>query len=807
MKNRKYNVPFKGEALSRIAYPMGGTGAGMMCLQGTGAIGSMSVRNKMDLHNEPNMFAAVTIKGEDAFSAVLEGAVPKSKIYTSRGAFGEAGNGLHGKNYGLPRFDECEFSAKFPVATVKLCDKDIPIAAEIKGYSPFIVGDEDNSGLPAAMLEYTLTNTSGKEIEAVFYFASFNFMKENDDRCVVPCKDGFILRQPAVEGAKDKQGDFCIFAEEDAYVDAAWFRGGWFDTFTMLWKNMQLGIYGNKTHESGTSDGGTIAIPFKLAAGASKTIKLNMCWYVPYSDIRIGHPESKCDGDCCCDGKKDEPGYEPWYATRFADINAVRDYIVANKAMLRDKSFKLSDTIGKVTLPAEVVDAVDANLTILKSATILREKGGRMWAWEGCFDCGGCCHGTCTHVWNYAQSLPHMLPALERSLRQTEFNECQDERGHQNFRAPMPLIEADHGFHAAADGQLGGIMKVFRDYHISGDKNWLADMWPKVKQSLEYCITTWDKKGEGVLKEPHHNTYDIEFWGPDGMCSSFYLGALKAAAAMSEILDDNTHERYNQLYQNGRKYMEEKLFNGEYFFHDVMRDGLEATLKPENEYPETNELLVAEGPKYQYGTGCLSDGVLGAWMAMVCGVGEILDSEKVKSHLLSIYKYNYKDNLKRHSNPQRPGYAMGDEGGVLLCSWPHGGKPSLPFVYSDEVWTGIEHHVAAHLIMMGCVEEGLQVVRTCRDRYDGIVRNPYNEYECGNWYARAMSSYSLLYALTGISYDAATQILTIAPKLKGDFTSFLSTATGYMLAGVRDGKPFAEVIDGEITVKEMKYDI
>lgn len=93
-------------------------------------------------------------------------------------------------------------------------------------------------------------------------------------------------------------------------------------------------------------------------------------------------------------------------------------------------------------------------------------------------------------------------------------------------------------------------------------------------------------------------------------------------------------------------------------------------------------------------------------------------------------------------------------------------------MYSNEVWSGIEYQVAAHLIAEGEVEKGLEIVRTCRNRYDGRVRNPFNEYECGSWYARALSSYSLLQALTGVRYDAVDRTLHIAPRIEGDFITF-----------------------------------
>ena len=265
-----------------------------------------------------------------------------------------------------------------------------------------------------------------------------------------------------------------------------------------------------------------------------------------------------------------------------------------------------------------------------------------------------------------------------------------------------------------------------------------------VKRSLDYCIATWDPRHDGLVEEPHHNTYDIEFWGPDGMITSFYLGALQAAVQMGRALGDE-NPLYSELLQKGTRNAQSKLFDGEYFVQRIQWQGLRAgdpTRAQSSGAPEAMAILEKEGPKYQYGTGCLSDGVLGAWMAQVCGVGQVLDAAMITSHLRSVHKYNLKHDLSNYADPQRPNYACGAEGGLLLCTWPKGGQLSLPFPYSNEVWTGIEYQSASHMMRMGLVNEGLEVVRACRDRYDGRVRNPFDEYECGHWYARAMSSYA-----------------------------------------------------------------
>ncbi|HUP12226.1 MAG TPA: GH116 family glycosyl hydrolase, partial [Niastella sp.] len=447
-------------------------------------------------------------------------------------------------------------------------------------------------------------------------------------------------------------------------------------------------------------------------------------------------------------------------------------------------------------------------LTILKSPTVLRQYDGRLWSWEGCGDDSGCCHGSCTHVWNYAQTMPHLFPTLERTLRHTEFCENQNDEGHQAFRANLPISPLKHDFHAAADGQLGGIMKVYREWRISGDNQWVDKIYPMVKKSMDYCIKKWDPRGKGVVEEPHHNTYDIEFWGPDGMCTSFYIGALKAIIEMGTFLSKEVQE-YQSLYTKGRQYMEVELFNGEYFIQSIEFKGLNAPdpAKAQSfggEYSnEAIAMLQMEGPKYQYGKGCLSDGVLGAWIGRMCGLEDIMDAQKTVSHLASVYKYNLRDDLSEHANPQRPAYALGHEGGLLLCTWPKGGKLSLPFVYSDEVWTGIEYQVASHLMLAGKIQEGLRIVRLCRQRYDGRIRNPFNEYECGHWYARAMSSYGLLQGLTGVRYDAVDKTLYIDSKI-GDFTSFISTATGFGNISLNKGKPKLTTVYGTIDVAKVK---
>jgi len=807
-EGRGYNGPYAGAQLNRVAFPIGGIGAGMFCLEGTGAVSHVSVRNVLQFFNEPCTFAAVCIKGEKNVARVLEGPVPGWKLFGSA----RTGNGASGMSYGLPRFKEATFLARFPFGSVGLKDPDIPLDVTLTGWSPFVPGDADNSSLPVGGLEYSFGNRTGAAVEAVFSFNTKNFMAAAEGgNGIRAIKNGFVLYQERTEGKPENQGAMAIFVDHDsAVIDHGWFRGGWWDAVTLTWKNVQEATLLANPPQEGPSPGASIFVPLTIPAGETKTVRVMLAWYVPVTNLRFGKdpegtPQAK-GGEAAAECSS--PFYVPWYAGRFKSVEDVAEYWRLKYDPLREKSALFRDTFYDTTLPDAVVEAVAANLTILKSPTALRQVDGRLWCFEGCSDDEGCCHGSCTHVWNYAQAIPHLFPDLERSLRHTEFNDSQDERGHQTFRSALPIRPVAHDFHAASDGQLGGIMKVYRDWRISGDTDWLKSLWPKVRRSLDYCVRTWDPRGRGVLEEPHHNTYDIEYWGPDGHCSSFYLGALQAAIEMGTALGDDVSS-YRPLLEKGIRYLENDLYNGEYFFQKIQTEGLNAKYEPLDYssngpgYGEVIKTLNREGPKYQYGTGCLSDGVLGFWMARVCGLGEIVSVDKVKSHLTAVHKYNLKHDLSAFSNPQRPAFAAGKEGGLLLCTWPRGGELALPFVYSNEVWTGIEYQVASHLMLEGMVEPGLEIVRVCRDRYDGTVRNPFNEYECGHWYARALSSYGLLQGLTGVRYDAVDKTLYIDSRVGEDFRVFLAAASGFGTAGLKAGQPFIEMKSGTLNVERV----
>jgi len=695
----------------------------------------------------------------------------------------------------------------------------------ITGWNPFIPLDDKSSSIPCAILEYHLTNHSNSDAEFEFSYHLSHLAQGTDilaRNTTLPDRSGafqFNAEQPNAEAFGSASLSVVGVAPQ---VKAMWMRGKWFDWIASLWTELTTGKFrpNDGDTESGFSgrNGSSILLKGKLRPGESVTYPIVITWYFPNSNSTAGGlpAEKTCDTVGCCSAPADpvSPKWQAYYATHWKDAADVAAYVHRNFESLRRRTLAFQHGLCSSTMPEEAIDAIASNLAILKSSTVLRLANGNIWGWERCFADHGCCHGTCTHVWNYAQAFPHLFPQLERGLREVEYNHSMDERGHVQFRSALPEGPTPHDYHAAADGQLGGVMKVFRDWQISGDRAWLQRLYPAARMALEFGIRTWDPDLRGALFEPHHNTYDIEFWGPDGMCTSIYLGALNAAAAMAEELGlSDDVRRYRELSDKGKAFAEAELFNGEYFqqcvqWKDALDSSFRDSLSSSKIDPEERRILAAEGPKYQYGAGCLADGVIGAWMARVYGIGDPLSADKVRSSLAAIYKHCFKPDLSRHACTQRPGYATGNEAGLLLCTWPRGQRPTIPFVYSDEVWTGVEYQVASHLIEEGLVEQGLAVVRAVRSRYDGAVRNPFNEYECGSFYARAMASYAVLNSLSGFRYSAVSRTLWFAPKLATrPWCSFFSTATGFGTIRIDGTVLSINMIEGYLLVSRLVFTI
>jgi len=781
---------YTGRKLDEIAFPLGGIGTGMISLGGWGQFHDFEIFNRPSkgLMFNYTFFTLYAKQGdEEPVTRVLQG--PVGGTYTGGGSGVTRMDGS-----GLPHMRECKFIGNFPFAGIEFGDPKMPLEVSMEAYNPFIPLNDKDSSIPVAIFLFHLSNPTSDTVEATLFGNLENKVGHPEvGKGVIEYKEGenasgLMMTTKKHEPESPRFGSMSLTTTwSDLNVLTSWPGSGWFDSLHMFWDGAsEEGLLNENREPSESEDGrtniGSIGLKVSLKPGEEVTLPVMMTWYNPNFEKYWGG---------------EHPTWKNYYARIFSDAFDVAEYVGGNMERLEKETRLFKDSLFDSTLPQPVLDAISSQISVLKTTTCLRLPDGTFYGFEGCNPGSGCCEGTCTHVWNYAQAMPYLFPNLERSIRDADYAFNLTDGGHMTFRMPLPLgTMASGGFHAAGDGQLGGILKVYREWLISGDDEWMKGLWSRVKRALEYSWMEWDKDKDGVMEGVQHNTYDIEFFGPNTMMGSFYLGALRAGEEMARYLgEDEKADEYKAVFESGKAWMDENLFNGEWYRQDV---------RPNADGPE--EVSIEDYPKYQYGDGCLSDQMIGQWIARIVGLGDLFDVEQVKKTLESIFKYNWRADLSEHSNPQRI-YALNDEGGLLLCSWPRGGRPALPFVYSDEVWCGIEYQVAAHLIYEGLIAEGLAVVKGVRDRHDGERRNPWNEFECGHHYARSMASYSVMLALSGFQYSAPAKSMSFAPCInEDDFACFLSVDSGWgMFHQNLDGaaKADIEVSMGNLTLQKV----
>ncbi len=367
-----------------------------------------------------------------------------------------------------------------------------------------------------------------------------------------------------------------------------------------------------------------------------------------------------------------------------------------------------------------------------------------------------------------------LFPELEISARRNEFLTETDGDGKMAFRTMRLFGRPTFDMLAAADGQLGTIVRAYREWSLTGDDGFLRELWPKLKLALDYTQKEWDKDGDEILEGRQHNTYDIEFYGVNPLTGVMYLAALAAMERMAIVMGDGELAKvYRARREDSAKKLDGLTYNGEFF------------VQPSEDI---------DAHAYQHGQGCLSDQLLGQTFAYITGLGDLLPRAHLKSAAQAIFKYNFKRGEQRGACLQRL-YVADDEDGLVLGSWPNGGQPKYPFVYADEVWTGIEYAVATLLIYLGQVDEALTIVETVRDRQDGYRRNPWNEMECGFHYARSLASWGVLIALSGAQYDAKTGTQSFSPAIKQpQFRCFFSNGKQWGMFHQENGEKRVEVL-------------
>jgi uncharacterized protein (DUF608 family) len=806
--DRPTNSRFAGDARRSTALPLGGVGAGHMALHADGSL------RQWQLHGRPNhtafapgaLFAvrACCIEPPADVRRILQTAPPPPAADPAPCVDDDhVPNGLTDPLSVWPPVAASELSVGYPFARVAFADPELPLAVELEAHTPFVPLDDADSGLPLVVFNARLRNSGAEQLHGWLLATLPNLIgwdgltEFRDGRCGVLggnvnriVRDGertaIVMDNPTLAEDDPRFGEMAISSTAPCvplprFADVA-------DALRIaqtlkLLAPSQRGDFSPaalraavRDHQpppspvgpsqGGTTWGGGLALPFALAPGEETTIEVVHAWWLPnrVADFDQFGPERGLNRHRLWLGNA--------YAERHRGVAQVLDHHARERDELLASSRAWAESTATATLPQPVRELLDVQASLIRSPTLMVTGDGRCYGFEGGLgasttnwngDWGGSCPLTCTHVYNYEQALSRLFPRLARTMREVELDHVLGADGSLPHRVVLPLwLPQLHGVEIggpaapALDGMLGAVLKTYREARQGGGAAWLAERWDALARLMDHVDRTWNTAGDGVLRGEQPCTYDIALHGPNLLIGGLWLAALRTMEEIALRLGRSGADTYRARFEQARDGYEQ-LFNGEYYAQPVT------------------------GEPHDFGDGCLSDQLLGQWWAHQLELGYLLDPERVRSSLRAIVAHNLRQGFAERTPDDPPlGYrvfADGDDRGLVVCSWPRGGRPDVPLRYCDEVWSGVEYVVAAHCIDEGLEEEGLALVEAVRRRHDGTRRNPYNEIECGDHYARAMSGWSVLEALTGFRYDALAGRIALRGR-PGRFPFVAGTAWG-----------------------------
>ena len=731
---------YEGRNTARIRMPQGGIGTGSISVSGRGELVDWEIRNRPEKNRTPN-------RGKWGSGFILRCVTPDGKIRARlmEGPL-DAGQDYVGEpiNHGMPRFSTGAFKTAYPFAQLVMTDPKMPVRVTLETYNPFMQGDSEKSGIPAVLMRYRVTNLTDMPLETGVAA-----------QLMVPADGGTnafsFCRAPGCRGVKmvetrprpdEKRGELVLMAPDDETPCTHALRfdcDSWGVEKSHCWNRFfNSGDIVDHRVTDGKHDEHPLAmmtLAKRIPPHGTVTYPFAVAWRYP--DMFAW---GRKDGKPCCLGN--------YYAEAYPTAeSAASDLLVHTAAYERRTAEFVRSVTEAAGVPEVVKEAALFNLAMLKSTTCFRTPDGRFYGWEGSFDDSGSCYGSCTHVWGYEHALVDVWPDLARSMLETQFGPALDERGHMAFRVRLPLeAKAGEDTIDCADGHCQCLVKACEYWKRTGDDAWLRRMWPKIRLATEFCWIEkgWDGDCDGVMEGCQHNTMDVEYFGPNPQMEFLYLAALEAVAAMAERAEDPSFaEKCRDLLVRGSAWTEKNLFNGRYYEQKVVPPlstnaiarGLRTDMGAKN----------LENPEFQLANGCLIDQLLGDFSARSCGLKPVVDAEHGKKTLESVVKLCRKAPDDDLFNNMR-GFVYAGETSLRMAWYDESNMPAVPFPYYRETMTGFEYVVAALLAWNGERAEAERVVRDIRDRYDGYKRNPFNEPECGNHYARTLAAWTVFKA-------------------------------------------------------------
>ena len=838
-------LTYRGEALRAVTLPLGGIGTGSVALAGDGSLRQWQIVNNAnhDAH-VPNCFFAIWAGG--FMSTGRDAVVLQSEALYDDIAFKPAPSvtdhlvpkASRQLMADLPGVESLEITSRYPIAEVTYESRKLPVQVQMEAFSPFIPLNSKDSGLPAVLFNFTITNPSdqptlvslmaaqqnlvgwdGKtQIDGVHnlgYGGNVNSLAHLQGITALQMSN---VRLPADHPANGQLAVAVLDRPDEEIGETAWPPGLEFfakmqhsaDRITVmpqwasarqLWDHFSTnrgrlptpGTYpvSSAASPDGQTWNGALATHFILPPGVTHTVTLVLAWYFPnryvsWEQRNLGILDRRSRFWV---GNQ----YSNWFDSALAVVEYVRDNydrLVGQTRLYRDRFFDS-------TLPWQVLESVAAPVSTIRTPTCIWNEDGRFHGFEGCHGAstahgavGGCCPMDCTHVWNYEMALAKLFPDLERGMRRTDLIDQMSPQGAIPHRTPLPLYlprpwkEFIGGPRSPAmDGELGTVLKTYREVRHGAGQEWLDEMWPRVKRLMKHVMDDYDTEGDGVIRGEQPNTYDISIYGPNTFIGSLYLAALRAAEVMAKLQDeDDLAQTYRERFELSSKNYDELCWNGEYYVQVVDLE---------------------QYAQQQFGTGCHLDQLLGQWWAHALDLGYVLPEAHVKTAARNLFAFNRREGF----NPadQEPRVFLDErDRGLYICSWPRGGKPQVPTQYSDEVWSGLEYPVACLLLFEDEIEPALTMLADVRERHDGTRRSPWNEVECGDHYVRPMASWTLLEAAAGYRYDATRASLVFAPRIeRDDFRSFFITGGAWGTFSQDDGSARVSVHYGSLDVRQL----
>ena len=802
---------YTGDELRKIAMPVGGIGTGNIGLAGNGALVNWEVMNRPALNKSPAVSAfLIRIEQEDLplFTKVLEGPLDLSDY---EGPFG-----AEVKNHGMPRFRKATFKSAYPFGQVELEDKKSPLKVTLQAFNPLIPSDAQASSYPIMTFRCVVENTSKKS--AIVSVASnvSNFIRPRNSETSFINHNEYIKKQDycaiyssseMTDPRDENNGDFSIamLNPQKPTFRTSWADLTWRDSLLDLWDDFTDDGDLDERKSANFEPTGSLCDRRTILPGETEEFTFIISWYFPNRRAWSIEGEDGTSPPGTNIGKYSDLIIGNFYTTLFKNSIDVLDKYVPKRITLETRSFKFTNAILGTDFPEPLLDSALSNLSTLKTQTIFQSSDGKYFGWEGIGVNSGSCFGNCTHVWNYEQTTAFLFSNIAKDFRETEFKYATNRDGFMSFRVTFPLDGLQAWPIAAADGQMGCIVKLYREWMLSGDTEWLRSLWPAARRALEFAWVPggWDGDQDGVMEGVQHNTMDVEYYGPNPQMGFWYLAALRAAEEISlELGDADFAKKCKSLFENGSKWIDKNLFNGLYYEHKIN--------------PVVDGQLIAEGlrhgimgaqdtsnPELQLGSGCLVDQLIGQFLADITDLGSLANPANIKTAAASILKFNEREDLFDHFNHMRS-YALGEEKGLLMATYPMGNRPERPFPYFTEMMTAYEYTAAGNLIYSREFTAGIKVISNVRDRFAGKTRNPFDEAECGRHYSRAMIAWGLFLAWSGQKYNAKKGTLSFRKDLVNNSLPWF-TGASWGTATLVEDEVLVEVAEGSVHLESVEF--